>query len=161
MVAPKKSKINIGWREWVALPDLQVPTIKVKVDTGAKTSALHTFFLKTFKKNGVWRVRFGLHPVQKRKDIEIFGEAALLDQRFVRDSGGHREERCVIQTPIRMGAEEWPIEVTLASRETMVFRMLLGRSAMRGRITVHPNTSFKLGRIKKSELEKMYFSTSR
>ena len=136
----------IGWREWLALPALGVPAIKAKVDTGARTSALHTFRLETFRRRGRDFVRFAIHPLQRRNDLELHCEARLLGVRVVRDSGGHRERRCVIETTLRVGNAEWPIEMTLTNRESMLFRMLLGRTAMRGRLGVDPGTSYRLGR---------------
>lgn len=146
------NKLIVGWREWLVLPALGIPAIKAKIDTGARTSALHAFKLKTFRERGQLRVRFGIHPLQKRQDVEIFCEADVVDHRLVTDSGGHREKRYVIETTVRLGAEEWQIEVTLTNRDTMLFRMLLGRTAMRGRLLVNPASSFLTGR----ELEKRY-----
>ncbi len=139
-------KLLIGWREWVSLPALGIPAIKAKIDTGARTSALHTFGLETFKANGQLKVRFRLHPLQKRSDIELFCVADVVDERIVSDSGGHRERRLVIRTPLRLGDNEWPIEITLTDRETMLFRMLLGRTAMRHRLVVDPAVSYQLGK---------------
>lgn len=138
---------TIGWREWAVLPELNIPAIKVKVDTGARTSALHTFKLETFVHNGREFVRFWIHPLQKQTDIEIVCEAPVLDKRTVKDSGGHAEERYVIKTPIRIGDRQWEIELTLTSREDMLFRMLLGRSAITdGNLLVNPQASFIYGR---------------
>lgn len=139
-------KITIGWREWVALPQLGIPAIKAKVDTGARTSALHAFEVETFAEGGVERVRFGIHPLQKRNDIEIYCVADIIDQRIVTDSGGHRENRYVIRTPVLLGETTWEIELTLTNRDTMLFRMLLGRSAMHQRLFVDPTVSYMTGR---------------
>ena len=125
----------IGWREWLALPDLGLPAIKAKIDTGARTSALHAYFVEPFHKGGIEHVRFGIHPLQKRTDIEVVCEAPVIDRRWVSDSGGHREWRYVIEAPVHMGGRVWPVEITLTSRDSMLFRMLLGRTAIKGRMT--------------------------
>ncbi len=135
----------IGWREWLALPELQVPAIKAKIDTGARTSALHAFFVEPFTKDGRQMVRFGVHPLQKRLDVEIFCEAPVKDFREVSDSGGHREMRYVIETTILIGDLPRQIEMTLTNRDNMKFRMLLGRTAMEG-LQVIPDQSYITGR---------------
>lgn len=120
----------LGWKEWVGLPELGVPKIRCKVDTGARTSALHTFYVEEFEEHGNQRVRFGLHPRQGNNDFEIHCLADVADVRNVTDSGGHTESRIVIRTPVVVGKEMWPIEITLTNRDTMQFRMLLGRTAI-------------------------------
>jgi hypothetical protein len=118
----------------------------VKVDTGARTSALHAFEVEEYQEAGVKRVRFSMHPLQKRNDIVLSCSAPVVDERVVSDSGGHREKRYVIRTPVRIGEHEWPIEITLTNRDTMLFRMLLGRTALAGRFLVQADASFLFGR---------------
>ena len=132
----------IGWREWVSLPELGIPQVKAKVDTGARTSALHAFALRPYKEGNQEKIAFDLHPLQNNTDVVISCTADIIDKRWVTDSGGHREERFVILTPVILGSLSWPIEITLTERDSMLFRMLLGRSAVRKRFIVNPGRSF-------------------
>lgn len=132
---------DVGWREWLALPELGVPAIKAKVDTGARTSALHAWRVEPFTHQGSPWVRFWLHPLQRNTELSIERTAAVHDRRLVSDSGGHRERRYVIETLLRIGEHQRRIEMTLTDRDTMLFRMLLGRQAMRG-LRVLPDASF-------------------
>ena len=134
----------IGWNEWASLPDLKVPLIRCKVDTGARTSALHAFYIEEFTDNGVRRVRFGLHPEQDNTDTEVHCIADVVDVRRVTDSGGHSEQRVVIQTQVVLGSASWPIEITLTNRDTMRFRMLLGRTAIADNYIVDPGAAYLL-----------------
>jgi len=136
----------IGWREWVSLPDLGVDSIKGKIDTGARTSALHAFFVESFIRDGVEWVRFGIHPKQNNSDYSLECEAAVKDRRLVSDSGGHRETRYVIETTLKLGDHRWLVEMTLTDRDSMRFRMLIGRTALGGHFLVNPKASYKIGK---------------
>jgi hypothetical protein len=144
-------RIRIGWREWLALPELSVPWIKAKVDTGARTSALHTFKTELFQRENENWVRFWLHPEQYDLEQVVVCETRLHDERMVTDSGGHKESRPVIVTPITLGGRTWDIEITLTSRDTMRFRMLLGRTALRGHAVVDPETSYLTGKKRRKK----------
>jgi Uncharacterized protein conserved in archaea len=135
----------VGWREWVALPELGIDAIKAKIDTGASTSALHAVHLRRFREGGRDRVEFEVHPLQRRTDHTVRCVADVCDERLVISSSGHREKRLVIRTELAIGGRSWPIELTLTNRDTMGFRMLLGRSAMHGRLLVDPSASFLAG----------------
>jgi hypothetical protein len=145
-MANKRQLTTLGWREWVSLPDLGLPHIKAKVDTGARTSAIHAFALKTYENNGQPRVEFRMHPNQRDTDTVVVCDAAVIDRRVVTDSGGHKEERFVIETTLQIGDHELSIEATLTARDDMLFRMLIGRTAMKGRFVVNPGRSYVVGK---------------
>jgi len=138
--------VTLGWREWVGLPALGIQQIKAKIDTGARTSTLHAFEIEDFEEHGKKRVRFKIHPVQRENDSVIECVADVIDQRVVSDSGGHREKRWVIRTDIVIGPHTWPAEMTLTGRDNMLFRMLLGRTAMKHRARVDPARSYLVGK---------------
>ncbi len=138
---------SIGWREWVALPDLGLPAIKAKIDTGARTSALHAFLIEPYQQDGIEMLRFLIHPIQKNQDFQVECHSPVYDVREVTDSGGHREMRYVIQSNVSLGNRSWLIELTLTNRDTMSFRMLLGRKAMEDRFLVDPAASYINGKL--------------
>lgn len=137
----------IGWEEWVALPDLGLAAIKAKVDTGARTSALHAHLIEPFGPVDAPLVRFAVHPIAGRTDVEVTCSAPIIDRREVTSSNGERETRYVIETHVRVGPRTWPIEVTLTNRESMAYRMLLGRQAIQDDMYVDPASSFRQPRL--------------
>lgn len=139
-------KIRVGWREWLSLPELGIPAIKTKLDTGACTSALHASDLEVFEENGRLNVRFLVQPLQRRRDIKIVCVVPVYDRRTVTNSGGYREKRYLIRTMAILGGFHYPIYITLTSRSDMRFRMLLGRTAMHGKFIVDPAASYLTGR---------------
>lgn len=141
---------TLGWREWVALPDIGIRALRVKVDTGARTSALNAHSIEEFERQQIPWVRFKLR-LNRKREREITCCAKIKDVRVVKDSGGHAEERYVIETPVRFGDrdEEWLIEITLANRTDMRFAMLIGRTAIKDRFTVDPSRSYVAGRKSK------------
>ena len=150
---PRKQKLRtarenptIGWREWVGLPELGIGEIKAKIDTGARTSTLHAYHTVPFEQGGRKFVRFWVHPIQRRRLPSVECVAPLVERRIVRDSGGKAEERYVVRTELRIGEQNWPIEVTLTNRDEMSFRMLVGRAAIRGKYNVNPGASYRSGR---------------
>ncbi len=142
----KENRTILGWREWVSLPELGLPAIKAKVDTGAKTSALHAFDIETFKEGDVDMIRFFIHPLQNTRKVQRECVARIKDRRIVSDSGGHREMRFVIETLLVLGSRTYSVELTLTDRDTMRFRMLLGRKALEGWALVDPKVSYLKGR---------------
>lgn len=136
----------LGWREWLSLPGLGIDRIKAKIDTGARTSALHAFAIEEFTEHGTQKLKVSIHPLQKDTDTVVVCTVDAVDRRLVSDSGGHREMRWVIETEVVAGPHRWLAEFTLTSRENMMFRMLLGRTAMAGRALVDPARSYLLGK---------------
>lgn len=135
----------IGWREWAALPELGVDRINAKIDTGAKTSAIHAFRAKCVETDDGPVVEFFLHPRRRRKKPEIFCRAPLIDTRLIKSSNGQTEERFVIKTPLRMGDQTWKIELSLTNRDAMGYRILIGRDALEKRFLIQSDASYLLG----------------
>lgn len=136
----------IGWREWVKLPGLEIKKIKAKVDTGARSSSLHAYDLHEFERDGVTWVRFKVHPVQRNTRVVVETEAPIFEKRSVRSSSGKASLRPVIITDIQLLGVRWPVELTLANRDEMGFRMLLGREAFRKRFLVDAGSSYYGGK---------------
>ena len=138
----------IGWRENIALPQLNISQIKAKIDTGARSSALHAFNIRELQRDGKAIVRFQVHPLQRDSKTTVTAEAELLEYRKIRNSGGIAQLRPVIKTQVTLGEQTWAIELSLTDRDVMGFRMLLGRQAVRGHFLVDPGRSFLQSRRK-------------
>jgi hypothetical protein len=138
----EKERQVIGWREWVSLPKIDVHNIKVKVDTGARTSSLHAFDIQTYKRNGKEFAKFKVHPTQKNSKDTVICHSQIIEYRKVKSSNGSSESRPVIETEIELMGQKWLIEITLTNRDEMGFRMLLGRASFRDRFLVDANKSY-------------------
>lgn len=146
----KIPKTMIGWREWCALPVLGLPAVRAKIDTGARTSALHAYDVQIIRTGKQPMVHFKVHPVDKSTSIVRTCKAPLMGKRIVISSNGKRESRPVIATIVRVGDTAFFTELTLTGRHEMNFRMLLGRKALRaGKFTVNPGKSFMMGKVEK------------
>lgn len=140
------------------LPELEIPALQVKIDTGAKSSSIHAFNIKYFQKNSQDFVKFDLHPLKHSKEVIKTYECPLIDMRVIKSSSGDREERPFIKTPIKIGGYEWEIELNLTNRDYMGFRMLLGREAMAKNVMVRPGVSYIHGKLSDFEAKKKYLS---
>lgn len=149
-------KLVIGSEEWCSFPELGVPAIKARVDSGAKTSSIHAFNIQTFRRDSVTWVSFEIHPIQNDRRTVIRCEKPIIDKRLVKSSSGISETRFVISAPIKIGDNVWDIELTLANRDSMGFRMLLGREAMSGRLIVDPSVACTLGEVSDDTLKEYY-----
>ncbi len=147
----QKAKPVIGWREWVGLPDFGIARLKAKIDTGARTSAVHAYRIRPFQRDGRAFVEFFLHPVQNRRQPEVACEAQVLDERWVTSSNGIREKRFIVKTRLTLAGKTWPIELSLTNRDDMGFRMLLGRQALHRRFVVDPGSSYQLSQPGRSD----------
>lgn len=149
-------KLLLGWQEWCGMPMLHIPYIKAKIDTGAKTSALHAFNITPFMKRKQKWVQFEIHPLQGSHKIIQTCQAKVIDEREVMSSTGHKEYRYVIMTELTLGLLSYPIELTLSNRDLMKFRMLLGREALQNKFLVDPAHKMLLGRYTRKEVSKAY-----
>ena len=149
-------KIIVGSQEWCGLPGLRIPFIKARVDSGARTSSIHAFNIKTFKRNGESWVGFDVHPLQKDRQTTVHCESPVVDRRIIKSSNGGSEKRYVVRSELRLGAHSWDIELTLTNRDSMGYRMLLGREAMQGRILVDPSSSFHLSEPAQADITRCY-----
>jgi ribosomal protein S6--L-glutamate ligase len=158
----KNSKKIIGWKEWFKLESLNLPAIKGKIDTGAKTSSLHAFNIENFYIENVEYVKFDIHPLQKNKQLVRTCVAQVYDYRMVSDSGGKKEKRFVIKSDLGIGETKIRIEITLANRGSMAFRMLLGREAIKqAKMLVDISKSFAQGKMKRKEVLALYKKSPR
>ncbi|OOZ75357.1 alpha-L-glutamate ligase [Solemya velum gill symbiont] len=154
---PKQiNKIVVGSEEWCSFPALGIPAIKARIDSGAKTSSIHAFNIQTFRRDGQTWVSFEVHPLQNNRRTVIRCERPIIDKRSVKSSSGISETRYVVGTTLRAGDETWDIELTLANRDSMGYRLLLGREAMSGRMLVDPSLSFCLGDVSTDEINQFY-----
>lgn len=151
-----EAKLLVGNQEWCALPGLGIPAVKARIDSGARTSALHAFDIQPFRRRGTPFVRFDVHPLQRNRRTTVSCEAEVVDRRLVKSSSGVGEKRYVVTTALQLGTHTWPIELTLTNRDSMGYRMLLGREAMEGRILVDPGAAFRLGETPDAELNRHY-----
>ena len=150
------NRIIVGSEEWCAFPSLNIPAIKARVDSGAKTSSLHAFNIHSFTRHSQPWVSFEVHPIQKDRKTTVRCESPVIDRRYVKSSSGSKEKRYVISAPVQIGGDIWEIELTLTNRDSMGYRMLLGREAMSGRMLVDPASSFCLGEPASRDIAQLY-----
>lgn len=158
-MSDSNSKVIIGNQEWCAFPELGIPAIKARVDSGAKTSSIHAFNIHRFRRDGVSWVSFEVHPIQNNRRIVIRCERPIVDKRVVKNSSGMSETRYVITSMLKLGEQLWEVELTLANRDSMGFRMLLGREAMNGKLVVDPSVSNALGDVSDEQIKSHYGQT--
>lgn len=154
----EEDKTLIGCEEWCSLPDIGLPAVKARVDSGAKTSSLHAYNVQIVERDGQELACFDVHPIQANRKVWKRCEAPFIGRREVRSSSGHVEKRPIILTNLKMNGETWPIYITLTNRDSMGYRMLLGREAMSGRLIVDPERSFLLGKLSSKKAESYYHS---
>lgn len=148
MIDKLSNKLMLGWREWVALPEYGITQIKAKIDTGARSSALHVETIEPYFKGEEHWLMFTVAPEQHHSDFLVECHAPIKDRRVVSDSGGHKQRRYVIETQLLFGVQLVQAEITLTNRDSMRFRMLLGRTAMHKYFIIEPNSSYLQGKPK-------------
>ncbi len=150
------SRVIAGSEEWCSLAILGIPAVKARIDSGARTSSLHALNIRPFTRNNTRWVSFEVHPLQNERSTVLRCEARVLDRRSVKNSGGSSEKRYVIKTTLGLGDGEWEIELTLTNRDSMGYRMLIGREAMSRRLLVDPAESFLLGSKSREDIANIY-----
>jgi ribosomal protein S6--L-glutamate ligase len=156
----KKTSNFIGWKEWFNLSCIGLPAIKGKIDTGAKTSSLHAFNIESFYIEDVEYVKFDIHPLQKNKKLSRSCTSRVIERRMVSDSSGKKEKRIVIESDLMIGDKKIRIDLTLANRDSMTFRMLLGREAIKqAKMLVNPSKAFIQGKLKRVKILQLYRHT--
>ncbi|MCI5143641.1 MAG: alpha-L-glutamate ligase, partial [Candidatus Electrothrix sp. ATG1] len=156
MISADQPKTIIGSEEWCAFPDMAIPALKARIDSGAKTSSIHAFNIQPFRRHGRSWVSFEVHPIQNNRRIVIRCEKPVTDRRAVKSSSGLTETRYVVSASMQLGPDSWEIELTLANRDSMGYRMLLGREAMGNRLIIDPSESFCLGKISSNRIRDLY-----
>lgn len=146
----------LGSEEWCAFEQIGIPAVKARIDSGARTSSIQSQNAKVIRKDGEEWVRFELNPLQENRSLKLICEAPLVDRRLVKSSSGVSEERLVVKTEVRVGERRFELELTLANRDTMEYRMLLGREALNERFLVDPSKSFLQGDLPDEELDELY-----
>ncbi len=155
-MAAADARLVIGWQEWCALPAIGIPAILAKIDTGAKTSALHALEIKLVEGSAKQVVSFVVYPFHGDTNIRRECVAEVMDRRLVMNSGGMRERRYCIRMPVTVGEQSWDVDVTLTNREPLLFRMLLGRDALRNRFVIDPAKSMCQGKATKTKMKRLY-----
>ena len=150
-------KLLIGRHEWCALPELNIPLIKGKVDTGAKTSAIHAFDITTKMIDGQLHAQFLVFPIQGDNEHSVACCAPVIDERDIMSSNGHKETRLIIQTKLSLGDQSWPIQVSLSNRDPLKYRLLLGREALSTRVLIDPNHTSYQKKVSKSTVINTYY----
>jgi len=151
-----ENKLLIGKDEWCELPELKIPLIKAKVDTGAKTSAIHAFNIKKIIRRQKYFATFDMHPLQANTTLTIHCCALIIDERDIMSSNGHKEKRLIIQTDLTLGKQTWPIEISLSNRDPLKYRFLLGREALKSRVLIDPDHTHYQKKATKRKIMEIY-----